>query len=343
MLSSTRKNRLNGAIKVVIFIGLGVVLYHQVFKNQHFADVIKTFRESFQARKAHLLILTVLLMGVNWFIEAVKWKMLIDQLRYVSWLKVFKGILFGITFSLFTPNRIGEFGGRVMAFKHNRLPALVATLVGSFSQVAMNLSLGATALMVYLVKFSDIDFFLKVVFAFFYMLLLLAISFIYYNLDIVGGVLLKVPTIKKMKNHLNEINRFSINTLFTLQWLSGFRYLIYSVQYLALIKFFGVKIGTFEGLILVSCIFFVQTIMPSLAIVDIALRSSIAIFFLDNFTQSELGVGIATFSLWLINLIIPGILGALAALTFRFIDSEEIVKLKKDEKTFDDHCAENQH
>lgn len=330
MLSSIRKNRLNDAIKVIIFIGLGIVLYHQVFKNHHFSDVLKTFKESFQAKKAHLLILTIFLMGINWFIEAVKWRILISQLRYASWLKIFKGILFGITFSLFTPNRIGEFGGRVMAFKHNRIPALVATLVGSFSQIVMNLSLGSTALMVYLIKFSDIDFFLKVVFAFFYMLLLLAISFIYYNLDIVGGVLLKIPVIKKMKNHLNEINRFNINTLFTLQWLSGLRYLIYCIQYLALIKFFGVKIGTFEGLILVSCIFFVQTIMPSLAIIDIALRSSIAIFFLDNFTQSELGVGIATFSLWLINLIIPGIFGAIAALTFKFFGGEEATVISRE-------------
>lgn len=324
-MQSIQNNKwLNYLIKVFIFFALGLVLYHQVFKNKHYQEVLSTLNYQISHKNLSQLAIVFLLMGCNWFIEVLKWKILVGKIRKISWLKAIKGILFGITFSLFTPNRIGEFGGRVMAFQKNRMPVFVATLVGSFSQIVMNLTMGSTALMLYLLMFAQMDFFIKIAFAFFYILLLFAISIVYYNLELVNGVLLKIPFLKKLKNHFEIIKSYSIETLFILQILSATRYLIYSIQYLILIHFFGVEIGNIQGLILVSCIFFVQTIMPSLAILDIALRSTIAIFFLENFTNSELGVGIATFSLWLINLIIPGILGAIAAWRFKFIEEDNL-------------------
>lgn len=322
-MKSIQNNKwLNYAIKVAIFMALGLVLYHQVFKNKHYEEILKTLHFNLSRKNIIRLIFVFVLMLLNWFIEILKWKILVGKIRKISWLKAIKGILFGITFSLFTPNRIGEFGGRVLAFRTNRMPAFVATLVGSYSQIVMNLSLGSTALMLYLLWFSEMDFFIKAVFGFFYFLLIVSISIIYYNLELVNGFLLKIPFLNKLKSHFEIIKSYDNATLFKLQLLSGMRYLIYSIQYLMLIHFFGVKIGNLDGLILVSCIFFVQTILPSLAILDIALRSAIAIFFLENFTNSALGVGIATFGLWVINLIIPGILGAFAAWQFKFVEEE---------------------
>ena len=322
-MKSIQNNKwLNYGIKVAIFIALGMVLYHQVFKNKLYGEILDTLHLNLSRQNILRLVFVFILMGLNWFIEILKWKILVGKIRKISWLKAIKGILFGITFSLFTPNRIGEFGGRVLAFKANRLPAFVATLVGSFSQIVMNLSMGSTALVLYLLCFSEMDFFIKAVFFFFYILLIFSISIIYYNLELVNGMLLKIPFLNKLKSHFEIIKTYDDTTLFYLQMLSGLRYLIYSIQYLMLIHFFGVEIGNTDGLILVSCIFFVQTILPSLAILDIAFRSAIAIFFLENFTNSELGVGIATFSLWVINLIIPGIFGAFAAWQFKFVEEE---------------------
>ena len=79
----------------------------------------------------------------------MKWKLLIDKLHPISWLDAIEGILFGVTFSLFTPSRIGEFGGRVFALNTDRKEAIVSTILGSIAQIVVNLSFGALGLLVY--------------------------------------------------------------------------------------------------------------------------------------------------------------------------------------------------
>src|ERR1041384_5710121 len=55
----------------------------------------------------------VLLMLFNWLFEAIKWRLLINAQEHISIKKALKAILAGISISIFTPNRIGEFAGRI--------------------------------------------------------------------------------------------------------------------------------------------------------------------------------------------------------------------------------------
>ncbi len=108
---------LNTLIKILIFDDKLFVLYHDLFSNEKIDIAYEHFLLNFNGNY-FLLSVVILLMILNWTIESVKWKLLIDKLHPISWLDAIEGILFGVTFSLFTPSRIGEFGGRVFCLKH---------------------------------------------------------------------------------------------------------------------------------------------------------------------------------------------------------------------------------
>ena len=125
-----------------------MVLYKQLFSNEKMDATYEHFLLNFHGNYL-LLTLVIVLMIVNWALEGIKWKMLIDKLHPITWLEAFEGILFGVTFSLFTPSRIGEFGGRIFALNTDRKQAIVSTMFGSAAQIVINLSLGAFGLLLY--------------------------------------------------------------------------------------------------------------------------------------------------------------------------------------------------
>ncbi|MBE9468956.1 MAG: hypothetical protein IMY72_11655, partial [Bacteroidetes bacterium] len=62
----------------------------------------------------------------------------------------------GVTVSIFTPNRVGEFGGRIFVLKRkNRVSAIFATIVGSFSQLIITIVVGLISLIVLFIFFPE--------------------------------------------------------------------------------------------------------------------------------------------------------------------------------------------
>jgi hypothetical protein len=56
-----------------------------------------------------------LLVGVNWGLESLKWQRLIYPLETPVFLPVvLKSVLCGVTVSMLTPNRTGEYVGRIL-------------------------------------------------------------------------------------------------------------------------------------------------------------------------------------------------------------------------------------
>jgi uncharacterized membrane protein YbhN (UPF0104 family) len=313
---------LNTIIKLLIFCGLLLVLYKQIFRNENLQKVVAHFKNTFDGEYG-LLLLVFLLMFLNWSIETVKWKYLINKWHELSWLEAIEGILFGITFSMFTPNRVGEFGGRVWALKTDRVTAIVSTLIGSYAQIVVNICLGAAGFLGYAFYTGKNENYVNGVFIFFFVLIVLATHLTYFNLDFVSTKFAKIRALQKIRNYIEVINKYNMTDLLKLEFLSFCRYCIYCFQFMLLLKFFGVQVPVVFGFVLVSAIFFIQTINPfSIDLLDIGFRGNVAVFFLKPYTDNDLGILATTISLWLINLVFPAIIGALAALQFKFFREE---------------------
>ncbi len=313
---------LNTIVKILMFGGLLFVLYKQLFVNEKIEIAYNHFLLNFHGNYI-LLSIVVLLMCANWTIESIKWKLLIDKLHPISWLEAIEGILFGVTFSLFTPSRIGEFGGRVFALDTDRKEAIVSTILGSLAQIVVNLSFGALGLLLYSFLYKKMDAYFLFAFIFIYVLMVAAIHFCFYNLDVVSTKFSNFSIFKKVYKYIHIIDLYSNRDFLRLEILSIVRYFIYCLQFVLLLKFFGFQLSFFTAMILVAAIFFVQTINPiNIALIDFGFRGNVAAYFLAGFTNNPITIIATTITLWFINLIIPAIIGGISALRFRFFKEE---------------------
>src|SRR5688572_15775179 len=96
-------------------------------------------------------------MFLNWGLEAKKWQLLISPLEKFSFLKAYKSVLAGCSITMLTPNRIGEYGGRIVYVQQQyRLRAITLTILGSISQFLVTIVMGTLGIIV-LKYFSGIQ------------------------------------------------------------------------------------------------------------------------------------------------------------------------------------------
>ena len=146
---------MNKSIKILLkwFVGplLAVWLFYSLYqqvKAQPDIDssiaLIKAMPFGADAWKFWLVIIFVF---VNWGMEARKWQLLMKAIQPISFITAFKSLLCGVTFSLNTPNRIGEYGGRILFVKEgNRIKAITLSIAGGMAQLIITMLMGCFGL-----------------------------------------------------------------------------------------------------------------------------------------------------------------------------------------------------
>lgn len=293
-------------LKILVFVLLFWSIYRELTSGNELHQIWQEFQQNFNGNPFMWLIV-LLLMPINWGLESKKWQNLIQKSEQLNFVTSLQAICCGITLSMFTPNRTGDFGGRVLLMKNTkRLEGIAITLVGSLSQLLAALIIGMSSFLLVARQFFELnDFVFFGLIAFF--LILLALGFLlFYNLQWVK----KLPFLKKWHSHINPAVQYSIKELNQALILSALRQFVFAVQFWILLRLLGVHLDFIEGLSLIFSIFFVQTFMPSIALIELGVRGKIALFFMGKVAANEIAVLSASFILWGVNLLIPALIGA---------------------------------
>ncbi len=97
-----------------------------------------------QAENPLWLLAAVVLMPLNWWTEMQKWHRFVRRFEPMSPARAWRAVLAGVAVSLFTPNRVGEYGGRILFVRpEHRWLAASANLAGNIAQAAVLVSGGA--------------------------------------------------------------------------------------------------------------------------------------------------------------------------------------------------------
>src|SRR4051812_35975755 len=96
-------------IKTTIFI----LSIWYIFQKLTDTDTTWNFSGLVSKTNSPYFLAAILFVFLNWGIEAVKWRYMIRKMEDISYGMAIKSILSGVTISIFTPNRVGEFAGRV--------------------------------------------------------------------------------------------------------------------------------------------------------------------------------------------------------------------------------------
>jgi hypothetical protein len=333
-LSTNIKKTLNYLFRGFIIIATYLFIYREVFYQRDIDQLTGKLIESVQSRGFIISIMGVLaLMLVNWGIEAGKWKLIIAKIERVSFLKSFYAVLTGTSVSSFTPNRTGEYFGRVfMLDKANHVEGILITMVGSISQLLITIVIGLFAVLYYVPNYFDVParianyiyFGMTVTIPIIVFLLLI----FYFKIGIISAVAAKLMPAKweRWRKYFEVFEWYEPRELFTLLMLSLMRYFVFTLQFYLLIRIFGLKIPPGEGFVIISVIYLTVTAIPTIALTELGIRGSISIYAFSLYLAAtsssvpdfEFSIFAASTSIWLINLIIPAILGTFFVFRLKF-------------------------
>ena len=269
-----------------------------------------------------LILIVVLMMFINWMLESLKWKFMIRKIEAISFFTSLRAIFSGITVSSFTPNRIGEYGGRVFCLeKSDRIQAVFITILCSMAQLLTTIIFGSFAFFILHEQFLDDQYFIIEISSFSLLVLFtFNILFVlaYFNVASLIKFLLKFSFFNFLRKYINIISLFNTRDLLVTFLFSVLRYLVFSIQFLILLYVFNVDISLFDAILSIMLIFFFITLTPTITIAEIGVRGSMALLVLLKFSTNIIGILSSTFLLWIINLIIPAIIGSFFIFSLKF-------------------------
>jgi len=270
-----------------------------------------------------LLLLVVLLMLMQWILEAVKWQLLLQRFINLPIAKSLMMIFTGISFSIATPNRFGEFVGRILHLPHDlRLQATGYTFVGNFAQLVVTCIAGSIGLqLIALNHFSDtlpkievLVLMLKWVAPIFTLLFF----FIYFKAGLFFSWVAQIKILQRWQDKLVQLSALSPVLLTKVLFYSLLRYAIIVVQYWLIFKVIGVEVDLEKTCIAISIMLFVLSLVPTISLVELGLRWQISILVFAPFTVNVFGLTMGVTLIWLLNMILPAGIGALLMLTYRY-------------------------
>jgi len=304
-----KKTNILKILKVLISFTIIFVLYRQF--DSKFADYNMAQNSPLLKKNYFYLFLLFILMFIQWFVEAQKWRFLLCKVQYLKFGQSIKAIFSGLSVSFLTPNRTGEFLGRIIFIpKGNRIKASIITFIGNYSQLLTTITIGLISLF-YLPNYFNIDKYLDRNYYYTIIFFTLIISNILYFFT--NKIYDFASIFSKKNKYLSQIEVFKIYSkkeLLIAYLYSMFRYIIFIIQYYIAFLIFEIHISLIDFVILKPIFILLVTAIPTVSITDAGVRvsSALAIFELVDISTNIIS---ATILIWLVNLVISSLIGLL--------------------------------
>ncbi|WP_223032704.1 lysylphosphatidylglycerol synthase domain-containing protein [Hanstruepera marina] len=305
-------------IKISIVVGAFYFIYHKLSSNEslsflNFVDYLKENRRFSLKTVSFLVFLSIF----NWFFEILKWQVLASHIKKISFTQSLEQSLGSLTASLFTPNRVGEYGAKIMYFQSKfRKKIAFLNLLGNVFQMTITVTLGLIGLIFFIKKYDlDINY-LKV--ARFSGIILLFIFF--------GYLSTKQNVIKVRGFSLKKVLEF-IKILPTQIYFKGLllaliRYLAFSFQFYWLLHVFGVDVSYFNAMVVITSMYLLASVIPSIFIFDVIIKGSVAVYLFDIVGVNELTTLSIVTIMWLLNFVLPSIIGSGFVIKFKLPETK---------------------
>lgn len=319
-LTKAQKKYLNLLIKIVIVCLTMVFVVKKVNNQQNLREFESLIRGLETSTIWWVVGIVVLMMLGNWFLEVVKWRYLSQRIEPLGWWKAIQSVFCGLTWAIFTPNRIGEYGGRVMLLKpKNRPPGAVAMGVGLFAQLVLTSVFGALSIAWFVQTFLPTPVSVKL--SIWMIAIIYAVGFLvlYFNVHWIDKLVGKIRFLAKIKPFFSVLEDFSLPELTRVLLISFARFVIFTSQYILLMLVFLPDLPFVSMVLMIFILFFVQAAVPSLDLFDFSVRSFVASNLYAYITTQEIAVMAIVSCVWFVNLILPAIIGAFFVFNVNYV------------------------
>jgi uncharacterized membrane protein YbhN (UPF0104 family) len=335
--------------KLLIVIFALFYIGKKIYQNEEyfFGNIRQAFQ---QTNNIIYFIICFALVFINWGLEAYKWQKSIAKIEKFSFFSSLKAVLSGITTSIFTPNRIGEFGGRMIYLdEKDWIKAALISILCGIAQLLVTIVLGTLGFLFFFPTYFEINTYLYLLTAFIFSTLIVLLLFMFLNISVLEDIVekfnvylaekIKLKWFEKINKYIIVFSYYNLSELSGLLMISLIRYLVFSIQFWIMLKVFGVELDFLPGIVLISVVFFCMTIIPTFALTEVSVRTTVAVvvigsyYLQQNFPELSIddidsvnpefspAVIAASLSLWLINLAFPALAGSFFIFRSRFKNS----------------------
>ncbi|WP_208022806.1 lysylphosphatidylglycerol synthase domain-containing protein [Flavobacterium jejuense] len=293
---------------LVVSMALGYIYYQLQNKKIDWNAVSSSI--SFKA-----ILILILFSITNWVLEIFKWQNLVSYFKEITFFESSKQSLGSLTASIFTPNRIGEYGAKILFYsKEQAKKILFLNFISNSSQMATTCFFGILGIILLSIKKTEtmlwVHFKIKTVYFIFFILFILIVFLIikYKKVSIYGF------SIEKL---IRKIKQFPSNIMMTNFQLSTMRYLVFSHQFYYLLVIFNCEIPYSTALSLIFTLYFIASLLPSIHFMDVAIKGGVAVYLFSKFDINEWKIVMITSIMWFFNLVIPVVIGSYFVLRFK--------------------------
>lgn len=288
-------------LKLLPLIVLGGIVFDLVRRDKIGMSFDFLLNQEWHSARFLWLIPIFGLMLLNWTFEAFKWKELISPFYSMSFSNAFRSIWAGVSTALSTPNRLGDFIGKLSYLPQEyRKKGLVSSFYGSYSQWLITLMMGWIGWLFFGDQIIGIAgnklgvSILGFVIILFFVILFLSDSSV------------KLVPEKWKQYFMNGPGKL---TKFKIILLSFMRYLAFATQFYLLIRFLGLELGYSTVFLKVTLFYLITSFVPATFWGEIGIKESVAVWVFSGLIYNSLLIIAVTILLWLINLVIPALAG----------------------------------
>lgn len=306
-------------LRRMLGVGLLLLLFWQITQEGRLEDWLENIKSAREdENRLGYLFLALGLMPLNWLLETAKWRQLLLTNWRPGWISSLKAVLAGISVSIATPNRIGEYGGRaILAPASQTANVVFSSLIGSFCQWAVFLACGWPALWLILGAYYKWPLWLKWGVSWSVPLLLVVLLGLVAQPWLASwwkSTIVKYRWWRWLRKKIGEGRPLGYQQIILAMIFALLRFWVYSFQYLLLLWFFNLPLSFEQGMQGIFSIYLIQAGIPLPPGFSVITRSELALLVWGSETLAPLSIVSATFTLYIINLVIPALFGALLIL-----------------------------
>lgn len=285
--------------KILLFLLMSWFILDRLFLKNDFRAQLSFCSQHLHSDRLYLFLIAVLLMPVNWGLETIKWRRLLRS--EVKFSRLLKSIIAGITIGFVTPGRTGEFAGRVMFLNDsNGAKVFYLSSIGGLAQTAASLVIAVP----FVFLFSNNLFIAEIVLG-----CAIVYLMVFFRFDLLNRLLYSWSFLQRYGLVIEHGDLPGIETQVSVLLLSAVRFGVYALQYVLLFMFFGLGFNTFALLTHSIIYLLAQTFSPLMPILDFSYRGASALYVFKDFSTNNIAILSAVMMVWLINLVLPALIG----------------------------------
>jgi len=299
-------------LKIIIAVAVMIMLLNRV----NFHELLIAFSTA----NIYCISFALVLLIPNIYIQFYKWRYLVRLLKPdATNRETFNSLLAGFTFGFVTPGRLGEFGRAFFIKDCPWVKVLGMAFMDKFFSLAVVIFWGAIGVMFFVGR--ELYIYTLAPIIIFCLITLIVIYYIILRPEIIRSFLYSLNVIlpfrDKIKLLMSSLDNFHRKQALNLLLLSICFYFIFFFQFYILVCAFQ-QAPLVPSFFAIASVMLVKSMLP-ISFGDLGIRESAAIFFLGKIGILETTAFDASILLFVINLLIPSVVGLFLLLKNRLI------------------------